>query len=103
MQARFYGERLRSSALLEANLQPSLKAMFFRDFFRGANDSVGRVADRLRGSASIYGQNEREAEESVTFAACLDVNLPGSNGFDCDNSVRQSVLHLVLRPGISER
>ena len=32
-----------------------------RDFFRGANDSVGRVADRLLGSPSIYGQKEREA------------------------------------------
>ena len=43
-----------------------------RDFFRGANDSVGRVADRLLGSPSIYGQREREAEESVNFVACHD-------------------------------
>ena len=38
-----------------------------RDFFRGANDSVGRVADRLLGSPSIYGQREREVEESYQF------------------------------------
>ena len=43
-----------------------------RDFFRGANDSVGRVADRLLGSPSIYGQREREAEASVNFVACHD-------------------------------
>ena len=27
-----------------------------RDFFRGANDSAGRMADRLLGSPSIYGR-----------------------------------------------
>ena len=43
-----------------------------RDFFRGANDSVGRMADRLLGSLSIYGQKEREAEESINFVACHD-------------------------------
>ena len=43
-----------------------------RDFFRGANDSVGRIADRLLGSPSIYGQKEREAEESINFVACHD-------------------------------
>jgi glycogen operon protein len=43
-----------------------------RDFFRGANDAVARVADRLLGSPSIYGQKEREAEESVNFVACHD-------------------------------
>jgi glycogen operon protein len=43
-----------------------------RDFFRGASDSVGRVADRLLGSPSIYGHKEREAEESVNFVACHD-------------------------------
>ncbi len=43
-----------------------------RDFFRGANDSVARMADRLLGSPSIYGQREREAEESVNFVACHD-------------------------------
>jgi len=43
-----------------------------RDFFPGANDSVCRMADRLLGSPSIYGQREREAEESINFVACHD-------------------------------
>jgi glycogen operon protein len=43
-----------------------------RDFLRGANDSVGRAADRLLGSPSIYGPKERELEESVNFVACHD-------------------------------
>ncbi len=43
-----------------------------RDFFRGSNDTVTRMADRLLGSPSIYGRREREAEESVNFVACHD-------------------------------
>ena len=43
-----------------------------RDFFRGVNDSVGRMADRLLGSPSIYGQKGREAEESINFVSCHD-------------------------------
>jgi isoamylase len=43
-----------------------------RDFFRGANDSVARAADRLLGSPSIYGPKERELEESINFVACHD-------------------------------
>ena len=43
-----------------------------RDFFRGVNDSVGRAADRLLGSPSIYGRKERELEESINFVACHD-------------------------------
>jgi len=43
-----------------------------RDFFRGSNDSVCRMADRLLGSPSIYGQREREAEESINFVTCHD-------------------------------
>jgi len=43
-----------------------------RDFFRGANDSVERVADRLLGSPGIYGPKEREAEQSINFVACHD-------------------------------
>ena len=43
-----------------------------RDFFRGANDSVGRAADRFLGSPSIYGWKERELEESINFVACHD-------------------------------
>jgi isoamylase len=43
-----------------------------RDFFRGANDSVERMADRLLGSPGIYGKRDREVEESVNFVACHD-------------------------------
>ena len=43
-----------------------------RDFFRGSNDSAGRMADRLLGSPSIYGHRQREAEESINFVACHD-------------------------------
>jgi isoamylase len=43
-----------------------------RDFFRGSNDSVKRMADRLLGSPGIYGRREREAEQSVNFVACHD-------------------------------
>ena len=43
-----------------------------RDFFRGANDSVGRAADRLLGSPGIFGWRERELEESINFVACHD-------------------------------
>jgi glycogen operon protein len=43
-----------------------------RDFFRGSDDSVARMADRLLGSPSIYGGKGREAEESINFVACHD-------------------------------
>jgi isoamylase len=43
-----------------------------RDFFRGAEHSVARVADRFLGSPSIYGHEEREAEQSVNFVTCHD-------------------------------
>jgi len=43
-----------------------------RDFFRGGYDSVGRAADRLLGSPSIYGWKERELEESINFVTCHD-------------------------------
>jgi isoamylase len=43
-----------------------------RDFFRGADDSVARMADRLLGSPSIYAERGREAEESINFVACHD-------------------------------
>jgi glycogen operon protein len=43
-----------------------------RDFFRGANDSVGRTADRLLGSPSIYGWKEREVELSINYVASHD-------------------------------
>jgi isoamylase len=43
-----------------------------RAFFRGEPGSVARVADRLVGSPSIYGHEEREAEQSVNFVTCHD-------------------------------
>jgi len=43
-----------------------------RDFLRGAHDSVGRAADRLIGSPSIYGWKEREPEQSINFVTCHD-------------------------------
>ena len=43
-----------------------------RDFFRSANDSAARAADRLLGSPSIYGPKERELEESINFVTCHD-------------------------------
>jgi glycogen operon protein len=43
-----------------------------RDFVRGADHSVGRIADRFLGSLEIYGHKEREAEQSVNFVTCHD-------------------------------
>jgi isoamylase len=43
-----------------------------RDFFRGAKDSVTRVADSLVGSPQIFGHEQREAEQSVNFITCHD-------------------------------
>ena len=43
-----------------------------RDFLRGADCSVTRIADRLLGSPDIYGHEEREAEQSVNFVTCHD-------------------------------
>ena len=57
-----------------------------RDFFRGANDSVGRAADRLVGSPSIYGSKDRELEESINFVACHD-------GFSLNDVVSYSQKH----------
>ena len=44
----------------------------FRDFFRAANDSLARAADRLVGSPGIYGSKGRELEESINFVTCHD-------------------------------
>ncbi len=58
-----------------------------RDFFRGSNDFVTRVADRLVGSPSIYGQKEREAEESINFVACHDgFTLNDVVSYDCKHN-----------------
>jgi len=43
-----------------------------RDFFRGAENSVTRFADRFLGSPDIYAHKEREAEQSVNFVTCHD-------------------------------
>lgn len=43
-----------------------------RDFFRGAEGSVRRVADRIIGSPEIYAHEEREPEQSVNFVTCHD-------------------------------
>jgi glycogen operon protein len=43
-----------------------------RSFFRGEEGSVTRFADRLIGSPTIYGHEEREAEQSVNFVTCHD-------------------------------
>jgi isoamylase len=43
-----------------------------RDFLRGAEHSVTRVADRILGSPQIYGHKKREAEQSINFVTCHD-------------------------------
>jgi glycogen operon protein len=43
-----------------------------RDFFRGAPESLRRVADRMVGSPEIYAHKQREAEQSVNFVTCHD-------------------------------
>jgi glycogen operon protein len=43
-----------------------------RDFFRGGEHSVTRIADRLLGSPEMYGHEQREAEQSVNFVTCHD-------------------------------
>jgi glycogen operon protein len=43
-----------------------------RDFFRGVRGTVGRMADRLVGSADIFGHEQREPEQSVNFVTCHD-------------------------------
>jgi isoamylase len=43
-----------------------------RDFFRGAEHSVERLADQSLGSREIYGHEEREVEQSVNFVTCHD-------------------------------
>ena len=43
-----------------------------RDFVRGAEGLVKRVADRMVGSPEIYGHKEREPEQSVNLVTCHD-------------------------------
>jgi isoamylase len=57
-----------------------------RDFFRGAENSVKRLADRLVGSPEIYGHEEREPEQSVNFITCHD-------GFTLNDLVSYNTKH----------
>jgi glycogen operon protein len=43
-----------------------------RDFFRSAEGSLRRFADRLIGSPDMYGHEEREPEQSINFVTCHD-------------------------------
>ena len=43
-----------------------------RSFFRGEDDTVAGIADRLLGSPAIYGHKQRDAEQSVNFVTCHD-------------------------------
>jgi glycogen operon protein len=43
-----------------------------RSFIRGEDGTVGRLADRIVGSPSVYGHKGREAEASVNFVTCHD-------------------------------
>jgi isoamylase len=43
-----------------------------RSFFRGDDDSVASVADRLLGSPELYSHKLREVEQSVNFITCHD-------------------------------
>jgi glycogen operon protein len=74
-----------------------------RDFFRGAEDSVTRIADRALGSPEIYSLKQREAEQSVNFVTCR-VKLDQPDWSHCSHSLafgaelRQERLrfHLIL-------
>jgi glycogen operon protein len=57
-----------------------------RDFFRGEEGVVGRFADRLVGSPSLYGHKRREPEQSVNFVTCHD-------GFTLNDLVSYDVKH----------
>jgi glycogen operon protein len=43
-----------------------------RSFFRGDAGSLRRFADRLLGSAEMYGHKDREPEQSINFVTCHD-------------------------------
>jgi glycogen operon protein len=57
-----------------------------RRFLKGDDGTVPRVAARLLGSPDIYGQEEREAEQSVNFVTCHD-------GFTLDDLVSYNRKH----------
>ncbi len=43
-----------------------------RSFLKGDNGTVCRLATRLLGSPDLYGQEEREPEQSINFVTCHD-------------------------------
>ena len=57
-----------------------------RDFFRGAEGAVRRIADRMIGSPEIFGHEQREAEQSVNFVTCHD-------GFTLNDLVSYNTKH----------
>ncbi|ABF42296.1 isoamylase [Candidatus Koribacter versatilis Ellin345] len=57
-----------------------------RDFFRGEDGTVCKLASRLLGSPDIYGHKGREAEQSVNFVTCHD-------GFTLNDLVSYEVKH----------
>ncbi|HVN20083.1 MAG TPA: glycogen debranching protein GlgX [Dongiaceae bacterium] len=58
-----------------------------RDFFRGSENIVQCMADRLLGSPSIYMRQEREAEQSINFVACHDgFTLNDVVTYDCKHN-----------------
>jgi isoamylase len=57
-----------------------------RDFFRGAEGSIKRMADRMIGSPEIYGHKEREPEQSINFVTCHD-------GFTLNDLVSYNAKH----------
>jgi glycogen operon protein len=57
-----------------------------RNFLKGGNGSVPRLASRLLGSPDIYGHEEREAEQSINFVTCHD-------GFTLDDLVSYNHKH----------
>ena len=57
-----------------------------RDFFRGAEGSLKRFADRFIGSPEVYGHKEREPEQSVNFVTCHD-------GFTLNDLVSYNAKH----------
>jgi len=57
-----------------------------RSFLKGDNGTVGRLATRILGSPDLFGQEEREPEQSINFATCHD-------GFTLNDLVSYSQKH----------
>ena len=57
-----------------------------RSFFRGEEGSINGFVDRLIGSPSLYGHEQRELEQSVNFVTCHD-------GFTLNDLVSYEVKH----------